>query len=151
MFGPRTSRSMGYNLRRDGWLNNFVDVKNQSMRGNGVPWKCAHEKRPEFFSFLLSALTDKNNIVFDWQCGVGSFFISLFLMYLFIDDLISIVLVSFAIDFFIITFSHLFVLGGSIIACRSIQRHTVALELDIDVIKSILLSIRELEQEHTSQ
>ena len=26
---------MGYNLKRYGWLNNFTDVKNQSMQGDG--------------------------------------------------------------------------------------------------------------------
>ena len=149
----RTSdfEDMSYNLKRDGWLNNFTDVKNQSMRDNGVPWRCAREKRPEFFSIIFSALTDKDDIVLDWQCGVGSFFISLFLMYLFSDVLNSLVFVSFPIHFLIITFSHLFVLGGSIIACRSIQRHIVALESDIDVFKSILLPIREPKQEHISQ
>ena len=142
---------MRYNLKRDGWLNNFTDVKNQSMRDNGVPWRSAHEKRRKFFSILLSALTDKDDIVFDWQCGVGSLFISMFLMYLFSDVLILFVFVSFPIHFLIITFPHLFVLGGSIIVCRSIQRHIVAHESDIDVFKSILLPICEPEQEHTSQ
>ena len=55
------------------------------------------------------------------------------------------------IHFFILTFLHFVVLGASIIACRSIQCHIVALELDIDIFKSILLPMRELEQEHTSQ
>ena len=62
---------MGYNLKRDGWLNNFVDAKNQSMREDGVPWRGAREKRPDFFSILFSALTDKDDIILDWQCGVG--------------------------------------------------------------------------------
>ena len=45
----------------------------------------------------------------------------------------------------------LVVLGGSIIACLSIQRHIVALESDIDIYKSILLLMCEHDQEHTSQ
>ena len=51
-------------------------------------------------------------------------------------------------------YPHLFVFcfsRGSIIVCRSIQRHIVALESDIDVFKPILLPIRELEQKYTSQ
>jgi len=76
----RTSEfeDMGYSLKRDGWLNSFVDVSNQSMRGDGVPWRGAREKRSEFFSILFSALTDKDDIIMDWQCGVGVFFISFF-------------------------------------------------------------------------
>ena len=27
---------MGYNLKRDGWLNNFTDLKNQFMRDDGM-------------------------------------------------------------------------------------------------------------------
>ena len=48
-------------------------------------------------------------------------------------------------------FSHFVCLGGSIIACHSIERHIVALELDIDIFKSILLPMRETEHEHTAQ
>jgi hypothetical protein len=44
----RTSdfEDMGYNLKQDGWLNNFTDLKNQSMRDDGVPWRGAREKLP---------------------------------------------------------------------------------------------------------
>ena len=59
--------------------------------------------------------------------------------------------VPFLIHFFIFTFLHFIVLGGSIIACRFIQRHIVVLESDIDIFKSILLPMRELEQKHISQ
>jgi hypothetical protein len=69
---------MGYSLKRDGWMNTFIDVNNQSMRGDGVPWRGAREKRSEFFSIFFSALTDKDDIIMDWQCGVGVFFTSLF-------------------------------------------------------------------------
>ena len=64
---------MGYNLKRDGYLNNFVDANNQSMREDGVPWRGAREKRADFYSILFSALTDKDDIIMDWQCGVGMF------------------------------------------------------------------------------
>ena len=37
------------------------------------------------------------------------------------------------------------------IACRSIQRHIVAVESDIDLYKSVLLPLREPHHEHTSQ
>ena len=80
----------------------------------------------------------------DWECGVGLFFISLF-----VDVLISFVLVIFSIHFLLLTFSHFVVLGGSIIACRSIQCHIVALHSDIDIFKSIFLLMRKPEQEHT--
>ena len=54
----RTSdfKDTSYNLKRDGWLNSFVNAKNQSMREDGVPWRGAREKRPEFFSIIFSAL-----------------------------------------------------------------------------------------------
>jgi hypothetical protein len=74
---------MGYNPKRDGWLNNFVDVQNQSVREDGVPWRGAREKRPEFFSILFSALSNKDDIVMDWQCGMGMFLISLFFILVF--------------------------------------------------------------------
>src|SRR5450631_1644576 len=95
----RTSdfEDMGYNLKRDGWLNSFADAKNQSMREDGVPWRGAREKRPEFFSILFSALTDKDDIIMDWQCGLGWFFFSLFLMTLFFIVLLSFLLVPFSI------------------------------------------------------
>ena len=74
---------MGYNLKRDVWLNSFVDDQNQCVREDGVPWRDAREKRPEFFSILFSALTDKDDIVMDWQCSVGMFLISLFFILVF--------------------------------------------------------------------
>ena len=58
---------------------------------------------------------------------------------------------SLPIHFHVLTYLHFVVLGGSIIACCSIQRHIVVLESGVDVFKSILLPIREPEQEHTSQ
>ena len=142
---------MGYNFKRNGWLNNFTDVNNQSMRGDGVPWRGARKKRPEFFSIIFSALTDNDDIILDWQCGVGSFFTSLFSISLLFDIFISFVFGSFPIQILLLTFLDLVVLGGSIIACCSIQRHIVALESDIDIFKSILLPIRGHEQEQTSQ
>jgi hypothetical protein len=63
---------MGYNLKRYGWLNSFADVKNQSIMDDRVLWRGTREKRPEFFSIIFSALTDKDDIIPDWQCGVGS-------------------------------------------------------------------------------
>jgi hypothetical protein len=137
---------MGYNLKRDGWLNSFVDVHNQSMREEGMPWRGAREKGPDFFSILFSALTDKDDIVMDWQCGVGMFLISLFSILN-----LSSQLVSFSIFSRCLTFAQLVLLGGSVIACRSIQRHIVALESDIDIYKSVLLPMREPDHDHTSQ
>jgi hypothetical protein len=144
----RTSdlEDMGYNLKRDGWLNNFTNVKIQSMRDDRVPWRGARKIRPEFFSIIFFNLTDKDDIILDWQYGIGLFFTSLFFYVL-----IFFVFGPFCIHFFIPVYSHFFVLGGSIIACRSIQSHIVVLESDIDIYKSIFLLIREPEQEHTSQ
>ena len=64
---------------------------------------------------------------------------------------LSFLFVSFSIHSRILTFAHLVVLGGSIIACRSIERHIVALESDINIFKSLLLPMCEHNQEHTSQ
>ncbi len=66
-----TSEDKGYSLKRDGWLTSFTDLNNQSMRDDGVPWRGAREKRPDFFNTLFAALTDKDDIIMDWQCGVG--------------------------------------------------------------------------------
>jgi hypothetical protein len=44
---------IGYNLKIDGWLNNFTDVKNQSMRDDRLHWRGTREKHPEFFSYLF--------------------------------------------------------------------------------------------------
>ena len=63
----RTSNfeDMDYNLKRDGWFNNFTDEKNQAMREDRAPWRGAHEKHYEFFSIIFSALTDKDDIIMD--------------------------------------------------------------------------------------
>ena len=142
---------MGYNLKRDGYLNSFVDANNQSMREDGVPWRGAREKRADFYSILFSALTDKDDIIMDWQCGVGMF--SIFFDFIFISFYLFVfyLLVSFSIHTRILTFTQLVVLGASVIACRSIERHIVALESDIDIFKSVLLPMREPDQEQTSQ
>ena len=87
---------LGYNLKRDGWLNSFTDAKNQSTRKDGVPWRGAREKCPKFFSIIFSALADNDGIIMDWQCGLGLFFFSnlcflmfYFLLYLFNFSFIS--------------------------------------------------------------
>ena len=66
-----TSEDKGYSLKRDGWLTSFTDLNNQSMWDDGVPWRGAREERPDFFNTLFAALTDKDDIIMDWQCGVG--------------------------------------------------------------------------------
>jgi hypothetical protein len=141
---------MGYNLLRYGWLNNFVDAKNQSMWEDRVPWRGAPGKCPDFFSILFSTAMDKDNIIMDWQCGVGMFFISLFLILIFLFvSLFSICFIFHSSR--ILIFAQLVVLRDFVIACCSIQRHIIALELDIDIYKSILLPMCEYDQEHTSQ
>jgi hypothetical protein len=66
----------GYNLQRDGWLDTFTDEKSQAMRSDGVPWRGAREKRLVSFSILLATLTNKNDVIKDWQCGIGTPFFS---------------------------------------------------------------------------
>ena len=78
------SEDKGYSLKRDGWITSFTDLNNQSMRDDGVPWRGAREKRPDFFNTLFSALTDKDDIIFDWQCGVGLSLMSPFFFFPFI-------------------------------------------------------------------
>ena len=48
-----------------------MEEKNQVLREDGVPWRDAHEKRHEFYAILFYALTDKEDIIMDWQCGLG--------------------------------------------------------------------------------
>ena len=108
---------MGYNLKKDGWLNNFAEAKNQSMKEDGMRWRGAREKRPEFFSIIFSALTDNDNIIMDWQCGLGWFFMLFLFMSLHFYVLLSFIFVPFSIHFLMLTFSHFVLLGGSIIAC----------------------------------
>ena len=40
----RSSELQGYNLKRNGWLNSFVDANNESMRDDGMPWRGAVRK-----------------------------------------------------------------------------------------------------------
>ena len=61
----------GYNLQRDGWLNTFIDEKNQTMRSDGIPWRGAREKHHVFLSILFATLINKNDVIMDWQYGVG--------------------------------------------------------------------------------
>ena len=58
------------------WLTEqLTEEKNQTMRKDSMPWRGACEKCHEFFSIFISALTDNDDIVMDWQCGIGLFFI----------------------------------------------------------------------------
>ena len=141
---------MGYNLKRDGWLNNFTNEKNQVMREDGVPWRGAHEKYHEFFSIIFF-LMDKDDIIMNWQCGVGLFFISLNFISLFFYISFFLVFIALHIHFFILTFLFFWCSRGSVIGCRFIQRHIVVLESVIDILKSLLLSMREPKQKHTSR
>jgi len=38
---------------------------------DGVAWRGPREKRQEFFEILFSTLTDENDVIMDWHCGVG--------------------------------------------------------------------------------
>ena len=57
---------------RDGWLDAFTDEKSEAMRNDGIPWRGARERHHDFFSILLATPTDKNDVIMDWQCGVGT-------------------------------------------------------------------------------
>ena len=56
---------MGYLLKKDGTLSNFIDDNNQLKKGN-VPWKGAREKHIEFLRIIFSILTNEGDIVMDW-------------------------------------------------------------------------------------
>ena len=68
---PEVAQEYGYYLQRDGWLNAFTDEKSQTMRSDDIPWRGAREKYQVFFSIFFATLTDNNDVIMDWQCGVG--------------------------------------------------------------------------------
>jgi hypothetical protein len=94
------------------------------------PWEASC-----FFSILLATLTDKNDVIMDWQCGVGtpSFSISSLLW----------IFRYFCFTCFRTNNLPLFALGGSITACRSLERHIVALESDPVIFNALLLPMRD--------
>ena len=53
-----------------------TNEKCQAMRSDGVPWRGAREKHHVFFSITFATLTDKNDVIMDWQCGVGKHYLS---------------------------------------------------------------------------
>ena len=69
------------------------------------------KKHHVFFSIFFATLTDKNDVIMDWQCD----------------------------------------LGDSITACRSIERHIIALDSDPLIFNAILLPMRELQLSRTSR
>ena len=83
-----------------------------------------------------------------WCWHVFHLFVFLFDFFFLV---LSFIFVSFSVHSRILTFAHLVLLRGFVIACRSIQRHIVALDSDINIYKSLLLPMREHHQEHTSQ
>jgi len=137
-------REYGYNLQRDGWLNAFTEDESQTMRDDGVPWRGAREKHHLFFKILFATLTDKNDIIMDWQCGVGMCFLSS-------STFLSTFHFIFHILYSILTFLGPSPLGGSILACRSLDRHIVALESDPDIFNALLLPMRDPQPQRTSR
>ena len=124
-----------YNLQQDGWLNVFTNEKSHAMRNDGVSWRGAREKHHVFFSILLFSLTDKNDVIMDWQCGVGTHSLSASsLLWIFCN---------FFFTSFHTNLIHLFALGGSIAACRSLERHIEALESDPIIFNALLLPMRD--------
>ena len=101
-----------------------------------------------FFSIIFFALTNKDNIIMDWQCSNGLFFISLSFIFLFVFFSFFYVLIVFPIHCYIHSFIFV-VLRGFVIVCHSIQHHIVALESDIDIFKYFFLPMRKPEQKHT--
>ena len=120
----------GYNLQRDGWLNVFADKKSQAMRIDGISWRGAREKHHIFFSMILATLTDKDDVIMHWQCGVGTHSLSasslLWIFHYF-------VFTSFQTNLI-----HLFDLGDLIVACRSLEQHIVALKCDPIIFSALL-------------
>ena len=84
-----------------------------------------------------------------WRWHVIHFFVFHFDFLFFL--VLSFIFVSFFVHSRLFTFVLFVVLGGFVIACRSIQRHIVALESDIDIYKSVLLPMRDANQEHTAR
>ena len=131
----------GYNLQRDGWLNAITDEKNQTIRFDGIPWRGALEKHHVFFSILLVIPTDNNDVVMDWQCSACTHSLSA-------SSLLWIFRYFFFTSFHTNIFC-LFALGGSITACRSLERHIVALENDSIIFNAILLLMCDPQPAHT--
>ena len=52
-------------------MNAFTDEKSQTMRSDRIPWRGARQKHHIFISIIFATLTDKNDVIMDWQCGVG--------------------------------------------------------------------------------
>ena len=109
-------------------------------------WRGAREKGHHFFSIFFIALTDKDvgNVALVCSSSLCFFFSLFFLVH-------SFLFVSFSVHSRILTFGHSVLLGGFVSTCRFIQRHSVALESDINIYKSLLLPMHEHDQEHTSQ
>jgi hypothetical protein len=90
-----------------------------------------------FFSILLATLTNKNDVIMDMQYGVGTpSFSASSLFWIFH---------YFCLTSFLTNILPLFALGSSITACRSLERHIVALESDPIIVKALLLPMQNLQ------
>lgn len=61
---------VGFSLKKDDMLPNFIDGSNQLKEGD-VPWRGARENNTKFLGIIISTLTNEGNIVMDWQCGTS--------------------------------------------------------------------------------
>ena len=62
--------NIGYSLKMDGMLSNFIDHKNQLMNGD-VPWRGARKKHNKFLGIIFSTLTNEGDLIMDWNYGTG--------------------------------------------------------------------------------
>lgn len=114
-----------YNLKKDGWLNNLIEEKNQTIK-----MTCCHE----FFPPLSPPSQTKTTL--SW---IGIVAVVCFSFFLNFSVLLFLILIAFFIDFNGFTSLHFEILGRSFMAGCFIQYHNVALKLDIDIFKAFLL------------
>jgi hypothetical protein len=110
------------------WFNSFTDVNNQFRRDDGCLGEVLMKNASG--SFFPPSQSKKHYLgLAIWRWFILHLLVfHVFVLYVLIYFLFD----PFLIHFFILAYSHFIVLGGSIIACRFIQRHIVALESDID-------------------
>ena len=129
---------MEFLLKKDGILFNFIDESNQ-LKKDDVPWTGACEKHTTFFGIIIYTLTNEGNIVMDWQCGTG------LLLHLCLPTLdFPFHYVHYSQSSLLLTTSLLFLSSASIIACRLLGHHIVALE-HMEIFNALLLPMQDLE------
>ena len=111
-------------------------------------WRGAREKYPKFFSYFSPSSQTKATL--SWIGNVVLFVLHFLVHHVFFLCFNFFCTCFISHSFLNLIYWHFVVLRGSIIACRSNQRHIVAFESNIDIFKSILLPFCKPEQKHTS-